>query len=210
MQKGRFHHLEAEVWQALKEGDQNAYSRIYETYFDRLYNYGFKFTKDRVLVEDAIQDLFVKIWQNRSGLSVPASVTNYLYKSLRSVLFNKLTRGGEALRQNVGLDDYHFEVVPSPEADLIQNHALCDRREQLQKALVELTPRQREAIFLKFYEGLSYEEVAGIMAVSVKAVYKIIARALLVLKGSLNKVAALYLIAGFLSWDLLPFSFHTF
>lgn len=195
MSKERLHHLHPSVWLSLKKGDKEAYALLYQTYFARLYNYGFKFTKDKLLIEDAIQDLFVKLWQHRESLGTPASVTNYLYKSLRSILFNKLTRGDSAFRHPADLEEYYFEVVPSPEADFIQSHLASDRKEQLTKALAALTPRQREAIFLKFYEGLAYEEVADIMAVNVKAVYKIVARALVELKGSLSKMAAMYLAA---------------
>jgi RNA polymerase sigma factor (sigma-70 family) len=56
----------------------------------------------------------------------------------------------------------------------------------LQQALNTLTPRQREAIFLRFYEELSYEEIAGVLDISTKATYKIVARALLQLKRSLS------------------------
>ncbi|CAN5845413.1 sigma-70 family RNA polymerase sigma factor [soil metagenome] len=195
MHQERLPHLHPTVWSSFKSGDKEAYALLYETYFSRLYNYGYKFTKDQLLVEDAIQDLFVKLWQHRESLGCPASVTNYLYKSLRGILFNKLTRGDAAFQHPANLEDYRFEVVPSPEADLIQSRLADDRREQLAKALAALTPRQREAIFLKFYEGLSYEEVADIMAVTVKAVYKITARALVTLKSSLTKMAALYLAA---------------
>jgi RNA polymerase sigma factor (sigma-70 family) len=201
MHKERLHHLHPTVWLSFKRGDKKAYALLYESYFARLYNYGLKFTKDKLLVEDAIQDLFVKLWQHRDTLGDPASVTNYLYKSLRSILFNKLTRGDSAFQHPANLEEYHFEVVPSPEADFIHNHLADARREQLAKALAALTPRQREAIFLKFYEGLSYEEIAEIMAVNVKAVYKIMARALVTLKSSLPKIAALFL-AGIL---LFPF-----
>jgi len=59
-------------------------------------------------------------------------------------------------------------------------------RQQLHQSIQELTGRQREAIFLRFYEGLSYEEVAGVLGISVKATYKIMARALLRLKTRLS------------------------
>lgn len=192
-------HLDPGLWVSFKQGDKEVYALLYQTYFARLYNYGLKFTKDKDLVEDAIHDLFVKLWQHRQNLGVPISITNYLFKSLRGLLINKLTRGSDSRRHAASLSGYCFEVVPSAESDFIRNHAALERKAQVAKALDSLTARQREAIFLRFYEGLSYDEVADVMAVTVKAVYKIVARALVSLKESLAHFALLFL-AGCLSF----------
>ena len=61
-----------------------------------------------------------------------------------------------------------------------------DVQQRLQAALDKLTARQREAIFLRFYEGLSYEEVAAVLKITVKATYKIMARSLTALKETLT------------------------
>src|SRR5687768_3370984 len=81
---------EQSIWNAFKRGEWHAYSRLYEEYYRRLNNYGYKFTRDVALIEDTIQDLFVKLWTNRETLSTPPSVKNYLYKALRHSLFRKL------------------------------------------------------------------------------------------------------------------------
>ncbi len=204
MDKQELHKADVEIenWIAFQQGDQRAYSRIYQAYFTRLYNYGNKFTSDKSLVEDCIQDLFIRLWQNRSQHVVPASVRNYLFKSLRNILFNKITSRKETLASMEEDNDMAFQLVLSPEMDIIQVHDLEERHRQLTRALEELTQRQKEALFLKFYEGLSYEEISQVISITVKGTYKLVARALEVLHNSLKKI--FLLINFFLVWLATP------
>ncbi len=153
-------------------------------------------------MEDCIQDLFIRLWQNRSQHVVPASVRNYLFKSLRNILFNKITSRKETLASMEEDNDMAFQLVLSPEMDIIQVHDLEERHRQLTRALEELTQRQKEALFLKFYEGLSYEEISQVMSITVKGTYKLVARALEVLHNSLKKI--FLLINFFLVWLATP------
>ena len=85
------------------------------------------------------------------------------------------------LPQEEATDDPQF----SAEINIIERETELVVQQSLQNAINELTPRQREAIFLRFYEGLSYEEVAEVLNISVKATYKIMARSLASLKDRL-------------------------
>src|SRR5215213_1533307 len=78
------------MWNSFKKGDYDAYTQLYNGYYKLLNNYGYKFTRDVSLIEDAIHDLFIKLWANRNNLGSPLSVKNDLYKSMRSVLFRKM------------------------------------------------------------------------------------------------------------------------
>jgi RNA polymerase sigma factor (sigma-70 family) len=78
------------LWRSFKKGDWDAYSRLYDSYFGLLNNYGYKFTREAELIEDAVHDLFVRLWTSRERLSDPLSVKNYLFKSLRNILLRKM------------------------------------------------------------------------------------------------------------------------
>ncbi|MOA12599.1 RNA polymerase sigma factor SigX [compost metagenome] len=177
---------EAELWLTFKEGDVKAYEQIYTIYYRQLYNYAHKYTSDKELVNDLIHDLFVKIWNNRQTLSNPPSVKNYLFKSFRGHLFNHIrnTRdhaSGTAEELEM-LNPFTLEVKASPEADVIAVEKKNQVHRLISNAINQLTDRQREAIYLKYYEGFSYPEIAEIMGLSVKATYKLIARAIAVLR----------------------------
>jgi RNA polymerase sigma factor (sigma-70 family) len=170
-------------WRHIEQGDKQAYSEAYVFYYKRFYNYGRKFTGDEALLEDAIQETLMDLWKNKERLSSITFPHTYLFSSFRHILFKKI-------KQDNRIGGY----TDVPEADpefgidhlMIRNESDAALKQRLQKALNELTPRQREAIFLRFYEELSYEEVAEVLTISTKATYKIVARALLQLKSSLS------------------------
>ena len=83
---------ELQVWVAFQHGSVEAYAELYTKYASQLYSYGMKFCDDVALVEDAIHDLFCTIWTSRERLCQPPSIKNYLFKSLRTVLFKKFNK----------------------------------------------------------------------------------------------------------------------
>lgn len=173
---------EQQLWIKFQQGDENALSSIYSVYFDQLYNYGSRFTPNATLVEDCIQELFIKLIRNKANLAVPDSLKNYLFRALRSILFDHFERlnkfpSGE-LNEVVA-----FELETHAESKIISGEEQAARYEKLNAALQQLTPRQREAIFLKYQEGLSYPEIAEMLSLSQKAAYKLVGRAIQALRS---------------------------
>ncbi|OGX83697.1 RNA polymerase sigma factor [Hymenobacter coccineus] len=163
------------LWQLFQRGDWEAYTKLYNININLLINYGHKFTRDRSLIEDAVHDLFIKLWTNRASLGTPLSVKNYLYKALRSILFRKLDHrsrftqlvAGDALAFEVSFDEV---VIASEEEQALQA--------KIKFAVGTLPPRQQEIVFLRFYEGFSYPEIADIMEITVSSAYKLLYKAL--------------------------------
>ncbi|SEN99950.1 RNA polymerase sigma factor, sigma-70 family [bacterium A37T11] len=164
-------------WHGIVEGDEKTFEHVYLSFHDALYNYGKRYTSDTELIEDAIQDLFLRIWKNRKNLRQPPSLKNYLYKGFRNHLSDKLKAGNRYVL-NKPEEGPEFEFILSAEHIIINN----EQKEQLSKrlavAIATLTARQREAIFLRFYEEFSYQEVATILDLSVKDTYKLMGRAI--------------------------------
>ncbi len=174
---------EQELWKHFQQGDEKALATIYSLYFDHLYGYGFRFTHDATLVEDCIQELFIKLIRNKQNLSLPDSVKNYLFKAFRSYLFDKLGKLKKHSVQEIQ-ESQDFELESYRESLIIKNEELGEKQGKLGKALKELTPRQREAIFLKYHEGFSYPEIAEMMKLTQKAAYKLVGRAIQVLRSA--------------------------
>lgn len=178
------------LWKQFQQGDENALSSLYSLYFDHLYNYGFKFSQDATLVEDCVQELFIKLIRNRQNLAVPDSVKNYLFKALRSYMFDKMAQ----LKRHTHVSDPEtaaFDLEPATDAEMIDREDAAVRQRKVRQALQQLTPRQREAIFLKYHEGFSYEEIAGILSMTQKATYKLIGRAIQTLRSMAVSIAML-------------------
>ncbi|MBA4056869.1 MAG: sigma-70 family RNA polymerase sigma factor [Marivirga sp.] len=164
------------LWNAFKKGDLEAYTSLYHAYYRLLNNYGYKFTKDVDLIEDAIHDLFTSLWTNRENLGNPLSVKNYLYKSIRNILFRKIKAASRF--HNLQEDDESIPFEVSYDHQLILNEDEARIQRTIKDVLHKLPARQREIIFLRFYDGLSYEEIADIMCIHVSSAYKLLYKAL--------------------------------
>ena len=162
---------DAKIWLDLKSGDKSALSYVYTKFFDSLYSYGSRITPDAGLTEDSIQDLFVELWNKREGLSDVRNIKYYLFKSLRRKIIYKLSLQA----RHPETDDLTcFEIELSDKTHYLNQEVANDIRKNLKQLVLSLTPKQKEAIFLIYYDQLSYDEVASIMCLKVKTVYNLI------------------------------------
>ncbi|MEO6705974.1 MAG: sigma-70 family RNA polymerase sigma factor [Ginsengibacter sp.] len=167
----------------IRNGNKKDYSEAYVFYYKKLFNYGKKFTEEITMIEDSINEVFIMIWDSRQNLHTINSPQSYIFSSFRNSIFQKIKKTKLLEFREV---EQETEVQFSIDTIIIKNETDAALKRQLEKALQQLTSRQREAIFLRFYEGLSYIEVAGVMNISVKATYKIMSRALSELKDILS------------------------
>ena len=175
---------EVALWQRYKQGDGAAFAAIYQKYVRVLYPYGMRIMPNRDFVRDCIQDLFVELWLYRSTVADTDSVKFYLFRALRS----KLARGARLENATVSVElsfpALDWEVSTPYETDLIAEQKVAEQRQRISRGMTLLTKRQQEAIYLRFYGGLSHEEIAELMQVSVQSSYNLISKAIKALKES--------------------------
>ncbi|MEQ9375345.1 MAG: sigma-70 family RNA polymerase sigma factor [Imperialibacter sp.] len=174
------------LWGQFKSGNELAFSVLYKRHVNRLFNYGMHTCRDKELVKDCLQELFTRLWSKRETLGVAGSVNYYLFKSFRRLLISRLIANRKFALPFHDNPDSMFEFIPSIEDTMIAGEAKKQQLEQLKVSFNALTKRQREAIFLKFFNELSYHEVSSIMEVHVDSVYNLISKALTVLKKKLK------------------------
>jgi len=112
---------------------------------------------------------------------------------------NRLTMGRKFLISLSDRDSYGFDFAPSQEDVFIEEECEVERSKKVRKSLQALTKRQREAIFLKFFNQLSYHEVAAIMNLHVDSVYNLISKAIDILRKKLKADAIFVLLFSFLA-----------
>ena len=179
------------VWSEMKAGDETAFCELYNTFIKDLFSYASRITKNKELIEDSVQDLFVELWKSRDSLTQVKSVKFYLYKRIKRKIIRKLIESRKLpLTRNI-LEDYNFEITFSYEAELIKKQISKEKQERLLKSLNKLTRRQKEAITLRFFDGLRNSEVAALLAMSPKSVRNLIYRAMIVLKDEMSVVLLL-------------------
>lgn len=157
-------------------GSQPAYSFMYEKYARLLYNYGYKIAQNRQLTEDCLQDLFLTILETRERLGHTDSIKFYLMRSLRREIVRKLNVQ-QRFTDNPDQDiDFKVEFVYEP--TWLDSQISKERSEAVLRELNQLPARQKEALFLKFFDNLSYDEIAGIMGIETTSAYKVIYKAI--------------------------------
>lgn len=171
------------LWKRFCEGEQEALNLIYQGHVDDLYHYGMHFCHDSERVKDCLQDLFQCLWLDHEQLNSEINNTRYyLITSLRRRLLRSLEKTRRNRTEELG-ETFDFELIPSREDIIIQDETHLRQAKELHEGISTLSRRQREAIYLRFYQNISYDEIAKLMNIKVESVYNIISKAIGLLKN---------------------------
>lgn len=171
-------------WCAFKAGDKEAFSRIYHCHVTALLKYGYKIHKNRSLVEDCVQDLFIELWKTRKNLSDTTSVKFYLFQAVRYKILRKINE--ESRVELLTLENCDHLSLSHIENDIVEFEIQSQQMHHLKDSIDALPTRQREAINLRFYNNFSNEEIAQIMGVTYKSACRFIYMAIKKLKINLK------------------------
>lgn len=155
---------EQELLKRLAVGDEAAFTAIYLQYHGGIYTYLLKFTKNPLLTEDLVHDVFLKIWEIREQLDIKSSFAAYLYRLARNAALTQLNRLTlfDAVRDEV----MHRVSLAIHEPSVLNAVEQKQYEELLQRAIDNLPPQRREAFILCRQQGKSYEEAAALMNIS--------------------------------------------
>lgn len=175
---------DSEIWDLFKGGSETAFDYIYQTYFDRLYNYGCQFTPDHLLVEDAIQEMFIDLRRRASHLSSTDRILPYLYSSFR----RKVIRMREKSRKNQEFEPKKYTPFNvSIEDSIIEQEFSEEAKRKLESAMGQVSEKYREIIYQYYYENLSYEEIQQVLGFDqVKSVRNLLYKALKALRKHID------------------------
>ncbi len=173
----------SELLNLLKEGDMLAFDGIYERYCKRIFAFVIRYVKSESDTEEIVQEVFLKIWENRNKIDVYSSFESYIftisYNSTISLLRKRVTEKKYIdYLKNLQVAENVFELT-----DDVYYRELND---QIQSLLSELTPRQKEIFLLSREEGLSHEEIAKRLGISSNTVKNHIVTTLNFLRARIN------------------------
>lgn len=174
------------LWNDIKKNQEAALTQLFQRYYFYLVKLGINYVQDPELAKDAANDVFFNIWRNRESLSDVANVRAYITTSYRNHIFllaKRDLKNGERIKewQAQQQDQQH-----SYEQILIALQVEQEEKDALTRAFENLTPRQKEYLQLKFYEGLSYEQIAAQTGQVVKTIYNTIYEAIKTLRQHLS------------------------
>lgn len=170
------------LWMNFINGNDDCFEIIYKKYADVLFRYGIQFTPDGNLVQDAIHDIFVKLYNDRKKLKAEANIKFYLFACLKNRLYNLLKR--ELFFDKIDPEENEYLDQGAEEA---VTNALNQSEIQrtVQTVLGVLTDRQREIIYYRYIEELSIEEIAALTEMNYQSVQNLIQRSLKKIRDSL-------------------------
>ncbi|MDR0893260.1 MAG: sigma-70 family RNA polymerase sigma factor [Mediterranea sp.] len=190
---------EKTFWNRIQQGDEAAFRQLYEQYSEWLYGYGMKIVGNEDMVSEAIQTLFVYIFEKRTTCAEPDSIPAYLCVSLRHILIGELRKNNN--RQLKSIDDeraldYDFDLEIDVEEAIIRSEVEREQLELLQKELNGLTKQQREVIYLRYYKKLSPDEIADVMGLTSRTVYNTTHTAMTRLRKTMGKASLVSMLAN--------------
>lgn len=171
------------LWTLFRTGNQTAFEKIIKSHYQILFNYGTRFCKDDELIKDALQDLFFSLWQNRVGINDTLSVKNYLLKALRRKLLREIHKNKHITHLTELHFDAGFNMVLPVDHNVILQEKLTELSFRVREVLEQLSPRQQEVIYLRFYMDADLEEIAEIMEINSQSIYNLLHEALKRFKG---------------------------
>lgn len=173
----------------------DAFEHLYNHYVNNLLSYGVSLGFNEETCRDAVHDVFYKLYVDNDKFSHAKNATSYLFRSFRNRLFNIYKR--ESRSTNIEDEDIPFITEISILDTIITKEEEEKLRKVVSNLLNELTPRQREAIYLRYMQEMEYEDIADIMKMNVNSSRRLVHRGVKALRekglGSKNLFLLLYL-----------------
>ena len=173
---------ERELLLAAQQGDASAFKELYEHYCDRIYNVIRYSLKDAAAAEDALQNVFIKVYEALPCFRLESSFLTWVYRVAINECKNR-KRSRWFFTSLEEISDNLNHAHPAPDA----LHAADELKESVRLAVLQLRPKYRQVVALKYSEDLSYEEIAAILKCSPGTVASRLHRALDLLEKRLRK-----------------------
>ncbi|KAA0994201.1 sigma-70 family RNA polymerase sigma factor [Dyadobacter sp. UC 10] len=151
--------------------------KLAQIHYRALYNYACKFSSDPDFIRDAIQELYMDLWERRTFLSETAFVKSYLLKALRHRLIKESVRL-KRIQQTESLFFDEDGSDPSVEVHMIADEHSRHQQGRLNQIISLLSKRQQEIIYLRFYQNLDHEDISNVMGLGRQSVANLLYRTL--------------------------------
>ena len=159
---------------------QRAYTEIVKRYSTALFDFGIRFCQDEEIVKDCIQQLFLDLWNKSFDITERDTLKSYLFKAVR----NRVIREKAKWQKNSVLtEDYEFTLEFGIESKIIAIDSDLELAKKVKKLLNALPPRQREIIYLRFYEGLDINEISDVMGINRQSAHNLLQKAYEKIRG---------------------------
>ncbi|HEY1063371.1 MAG TPA: RNA polymerase sigma-70 factor [Daejeonella sp.] len=177
-----------ELTALLHEGDEKAFTEIYERYHSLLYIYAHKKLSNKQEAQDIIHEVLITLWTRRFDFSMQTSLTSYLFSAVRNKALDLFSHKKVEAKYLASLQNFIADSGIQTDFLIREN----DLKTLIEKEIQALPPRMKEAFQLSRKEKLSHKEIANLMDISEQTVSTQIKKALRILRVRLGLI--IYLI----------------
>jgi RNA polymerase sigma-70 factor (ECF subfamily) len=178
----------------LEKDNEAALEELFNYYYPRLYSFSRSFLKIEEGIDDILQEVFVKIWQNRKKLNSAATFNSFIFTITRNLLLNEL----RSRLNNEKTKEEIRSLSLAKEYSSLEQIEYRDLKEKVDNLISELPERQKEIFILSRTEGLSHKEIAEKLGIKTKTVEYHISHAVRHLKGKLSRLGVMSLLYFYL------------
>jgi len=178
--------------QNIRQGDDVAFEKLFKKYYMPLTRFAWRYVNCKAVAEELTQELFTDLWEERESWDIDGSVQAYLYSSIRNRSLNHIKH--QKVKQKY--DPLWMEEKENPTIRFVDERREQEISEAIIHAIENLPPRSKMTYKLHRYDGLTYQEIADVMEVSVKTVESQMTRTLKILRDRLSYL--LFLLVGVL------------
>jgi RNA polymerase sigma-70 factor (ECF subfamily) len=182
------------IFEAIRKDDRKAFELVFRENYRPLKAFAFRYTNDLATSENIVQDVFLKLWQNRHHLEITSSLVHYLFRAVRNHSLNHLDKA------KVRSGYLRMQIERSyEEGDYSSYYPEIGLLEKIEAAINALPAKRQEIFRLAREEGLKYREIADQLNLSVKTVETQMTLALKQLRDSLKEfhhLVLFFILAG--------------
>ncbi|NIJ54469.1 RNA polymerase sigma factor [Dyadobacter arcticus] len=161
-----------QLWQDYRQGNIYALGELLDVYYSDLYHWGMRLHHDREFVKDSIQEVFLNLWKVQQTTSSVENVRAYLLMVLKNHMLRELCDKHNKLQSSLS-EDYSFSVEFAADFRMIEEEREVYQFRKLETIMNSLPPRQKELLYLKFYQNLDFEEIADVMNLGRQSAYNL-------------------------------------
>lgn len=195
-------HSDKALWVAFKKGNRDALDTLFRSHYPSLYQYGLKIYNDALFIEESLQNFFLHLYDRRANLADLENIKPYLFKAYRRSLIRNIENARKGRSIHKELLTWYPDISFSADELLIQKEEQNYQKEILLEILNKLPNRQREVIYLRYYDNLQISEIAEVLSISYQGTVNTIHKAIKAIRND----DRLRLIKSFISHLILLLS----
>ncbi|NDP20913.1 MAG: RNA polymerase sigma-70 factor [Paludibacter sp.] len=173
----------------LRVGNEKAFSVVFETYHRYLYVLACRYLMSNSYAEDAVQYTFMRLWEGRETFDYDLGIKNLLFTILKNHILNELRHNNLAIQKNFEM----AQLTKETEVSFLHDLEDTDFRTHLYKLIEKLPLQKREVCMLKIQKGMTNQEVAAAMKITVATVKSHYTQVIKLLRSQMDKIVMILL-----------------